>query len=129
MHWSLSDNKSQVSRTLLSILADLNNDVVWMDSIRPLISKYSSSYTNPLVTVLCASITIGIAVTFMFRSFFSSLARSRYLSFLSLSFNFTLWSAGTTKSTNRPVLFFFFLTTRKSGNLIEIKLSVCISKS
>ena len=28
-----------VSKTLLSILADLNNSVVWMVSIRPLISK------------------------------------------------------------------------------------------
>ena len=27
-HWSLSDSKSQVSRTLLSILADLNNAAV-----------------------------------------------------------------------------------------------------
>ena len=30
-HWSLSDNKSpQVSRTILNILAVLNNVVVWM---------------------------------------------------------------------------------------------------
>ena len=30
-HWSLSDNKSpQVSRTLLNILTDLNNAVVWV---------------------------------------------------------------------------------------------------
>ena len=37
-HWSLSGNKSpQVSRTLLSILADLNNAVVWMVSTHPLI--------------------------------------------------------------------------------------------
>ena len=35
-HWSLSDTKSpQVSRILLSILADLNKDVVWMVSNRP----------------------------------------------------------------------------------------------
>ena len=41
-HWSLSDSKSpQVSRTLLSILAVLNNAVVWMVSTRPLISKSS----------------------------------------------------------------------------------------
>ena len=31
----------------------------------------------------------------MFYSFFSSQERSRYLFFVSLSFNFTLWSAGT----------------------------------
>ena len=35
-HWSLSDNKSpQVSRTLLSILADLKNAVVWMVPTSP----------------------------------------------------------------------------------------------
>ena len=38
-HWSLIDNKSsQISRTLLSILADLNNAVVWMVSTDPVIS-------------------------------------------------------------------------------------------
>ena len=42
-HWSLSDSKSpQVSRTLLSILAVLNNALVWMVSSRPPISKSSS---------------------------------------------------------------------------------------
>ena len=51
-HWSLSDNKSpQVSRTLLSILAILNNAVVWMVSTRPPTSKSSSPFSNPLVTV------------------------------------------------------------------------------
>ena len=41
--WSLSDSKSpQVSRTLLSILADLNNAVVRMVSTRVFISKSSS---------------------------------------------------------------------------------------
>ena len=35
-HWSLSEMKSpQVSMTLLSILTDLNNIVVWMVSTRP----------------------------------------------------------------------------------------------
>ena len=44
-------NKSpQVSRILFSILAILNNVVVWMDSTRPLISKSSSPFINPLVT-------------------------------------------------------------------------------
>ena len=42
-HWSPSDSKSpQISRTLLSILADLNNAVTWMISILPLISKFFS---------------------------------------------------------------------------------------
>ena len=39
-HWGLSDNKSpQVSRTLLSILTDLNNVVMLMVSTSSLISK------------------------------------------------------------------------------------------
>ena len=67
----LSDRRSfPVYRTLLSILADHNNGVVWIVSSRPLISKSSSHYTIPLVTVPRASITNGINVTFMFQSFF-----------------------------------------------------------
>ena len=42
-HWSLSDSKSpQVSRTLFSILVNLNYPVLWTVSTRPLISKSSS---------------------------------------------------------------------------------------
>ena len=63
-HWSLCESNSpQVSRTLLSILADLNIAVVWMVSSRPLFSK-----SNPLVAVLSAQITIGITITFQFSS-------------------------------------------------------------
>ena len=99
-HWSLSDSKSpQVSRTLLSILADLKKAVVWMVSTPPLISKSSSPCIYPLVSVPNAPITIGITVTFMFHSFlgffffFCYLAKCRYLSLFSLYFSFTLWSA------------------------------------
>ena len=107
-HWSLSDSKSpQVSRTLLSILAVFNNAVVWMVSTRPLTSKSSRPFNNLLVTVPKAPITIGIIVTFMFNSFFSSLARSRYLSLFSHSFSFILWSAGTAKSKILQIFFFF----------------------
>ena len=42
----------------------------------------------------------------MFYSFFDYQARSRYLSFFSLSFSFTVWSAGSEKSTILQVLFF-----------------------
>ena len=105
--WSLSDSKSpQVSGTLLSILAFLNDAVVWMVSTRPPTSNSCSPFNNPLVTVPKAPITISIIVTVMFHSVFNSLARSRYVSF-SLSFNFILWSAGTAKSTISQVLFFF----------------------
>ena len=114
-HRSLSDSKSpQVSRTLLSILAVLNNAVVWMVSTRPPTSKSSSSFSNPLVTVPNAPITIGIIITCMFHSFFSSLARSRYLSFFSHSFSFILWSAGTAKSTILQVLFYLLIIIKSS---------------
>ena len=53
-HLILSYNKSsQVIRTFLSILADLNNAVVWMVSTRPLFSPF----TNPLWIVRSASIS------------------------------------------------------------------------
>ena len=69
-HRNLSDSKSpQVSRTVPSILADLNNAVIWMVSTRPVIFKFSSPCTNPLVIVPRAPITNSITVTFMFRIF------------------------------------------------------------
>ena len=72
-HWRLSDNKSpQVSGTFLSTLTDFSNAVLWMVPTRPLISKFFSPFTNPLVTVQRAPITIGITVTFMFYSFLNS---------------------------------------------------------
>ena len=59
-----------------------------MVSIRPPTSTSSSPFSNPLVTVPNAPITIGIIVTYMFHSFFNSLARSRYLSFFFTFFQF-----------------------------------------
>ena len=51
-HWSLSDSKSpQVSGTLLSILAILNNSIVWMVSTRLSTFKSTRPFNNPLVTV------------------------------------------------------------------------------
>ena len=67
---SLESVWQQVSRTLLSILADLSNAIVWIVSSRPLFSKSSRSCTNPFMTVPRVTITIGIIVTFMFHSFF-----------------------------------------------------------
>ena len=129
-HWSLSDRKSpQVSRTRLRMLAVLSNAVVWIASTRPPISKSSRPFNNPLVIVPNAPITIGTKVTFMFHSFFNSLARSRYLSFFSLSFRFNLWSAGTAKSTIGRFFFFFFLIIIRSSLLAGISWSVCMLKS
>ena len=109
-HWNLSDSKSpQVSSTCLRILAVLSNAVVWIVSTCPPTSSSSKPFNNLLVIVPNAPITIGTIVTFMFHSFFNSLARSRYLFVFSLSFRFILWSAGTAKSTILQILFFFFL--------------------
>ena len=112
-HWSLSDSKSpQVSRTRLRILAVLNNAVVWIVSTRQPISKSFRLFNNPLVIVPNAPITIGTIVTFTFHCFLNSLARSRHLSFFSLSFRFILWSTGTAESTILQIPFFFCLLLR-----------------
>ena len=99
-HWiltSYSDKSSRVSRTLLRILADLNNGVILMISASSVISNSFSPWTNSLMIVPRTSITIGKNDTLMFHSFFRSLAKSRYLSLILLSLNSTLWSAGTAK--------------------------------
>ena len=76
--WSLSVSKSsQVSRTL-NVLADLNSSVVWMIFTFPLISKSSSLCIIPLVSIPSVAIIIGIIITFMFHSLFSSLASLCY---------------------------------------------------
>ena len=72
-NWRLSDIKSpQVFRTLLSILAVLNNVIVWMVSTWQPTSKSSRPFNDPLGTVAKAPITIGIIVTFMFFQFSSN---------------------------------------------------------
>ena len=102
-----------------------------MVSTRPPPSKSSRPFNNRLVTVPKAPITIAIFVTFVFYSFFNSLARSTYLPHFSHSFSFILWSAGTAKSTILRLFFFFFfflLIIIRSGLLAEIRWSVCMSK-
>ena len=69
-HWSQSDSKSpQLSRTLLSILTNLNSAVVWMVSILVQISCSSHFFLRFLKIVQRASTMIGITVTFIFNSF------------------------------------------------------------
>ena len=133
--WRLSDSKSpQVSRIFLSILADLNYVVVWMVSTRALISKSPSPCTNLLVTVPRVPITIGINVTFMFNNFLNSLARSRFLSFFLLSFNFAVVSRNgkihnSTSSLFLSFFFFLIIIITRSGRLVKMRWSVYISKS
>ena len=132
-HWSLRDSKSpQVSRTLFSNLADPPNTVICMVSTRPLFYKSFSPCTNILVTVARAPITISIIVTFMFHSFFQFPSKVPVFILLFTffqSFNFTLWSAESLKSTIRQVLFFFVVDYYKVQGLAEMWWSVYISKS
>ena len=88
----LSESKSlQVSRTLLSILADLNNTLVWIVSTCPLISKSSCPRTNPFVTLYKEYQLQSLLQSpscYMFCVFFSSLAKFMHLSLFSLFFQF-----------------------------------------
>ena len=69
--WSLRNYRFfQISRTLLSILADLNNAEIWMVSILPLFSNSSSLFSECLGTVPGAPFIIGITVTLMFHRLF-----------------------------------------------------------
>ena len=107
-HWSLSDSKSpQVSRTLLSILAVLNNAVVWMVSTRPPTSKSFSPFNNPFVTVPKAPITIGIIFTFMFHSFFQFSSEVEVLILLFSFFQFYSVVNRDSKVSNFSNSFFF----------------------
>ena len=104
--WSPSDSISyQVSRTLLSILADLNNAEVWIITIRPPISNFSSSLSNPCQVHQSQLVPTSPSCS---TSFFSSLARSKYLPLFSFSLIFTPWSARSAKLTIQ-VLFFSWL--------------------
>ena len=116
-HWSVSDCKiPQVSRTLLNILADLNNAVIWMVWACPLISNSSSPFSKPLEIFPSAPITIDITATIAFHRsllfcffcfFFQFSCKILELVFLFVLFNFP--SAETAKFTVRQVLFFFLL--------------------
>ena len=129
-NWSLSDSKSpQVSRTLLSILAVINNDVVWTVSARPPTPKSSSPFCNPLVTVPKAPITIGIIVTFMFHSFFQFPSKVEVLILLFTFFQFYSVFSRNSKVDNFANSLYLLLIIIKSGLLAGIRWSVCMLKS
>ena len=89
-HWNLSGSKSsQVSRTLLSILADLNNAVVWMVSLVLLFPQ--SLYQSFGDCTKCTNYNWYHRHFHVPLFFFNSLWWSKYLSFFLFSFNFTLW--------------------------------------
>ena len=73
---SLSDSKSlQVTRTRLSILTDLNNDVFLMVLICFLIPMYSSPFCNTLRIVQEHQLKSASQLPLMFHCFFSSFDR------------------------------------------------------
>ena len=137
---SLRDSKSpQVSRTLLSILADLNIAAVYMVSTRLLISKSFNPCTNLMVTEPKVPITIEITITFMFHGFFQFSSKVKVLISLFAFFQFNPVVKWNGKIYNPVsflfslflVFFFFFfllLTISWSGRLAEIRWSVGISK-
>ena len=129
-HWSPSDSKStQVSRTLLSIISDLNNAVAWTLSTRLPISHSSRSLAKPSGIIPSTQNIVGITVTFML---YSS-GKVQVLVSRFLWFSFKKVSKKLVKSTIRQVLFSFFfsllLIRTRPGCLVMIRGSVCISKS
>ena len=134
-HSSLCDSKSpQAYKTLLSILADLNDAVVWtVYGLLP-ISKSSSSFTNPFRIVTGDPIAVGTANTFMFYRIFSSLARSKYLYLFLLSLIFSLWSAETAKFSklNFYVNYLIILSSGRDSVIyfnLNIPQNLCVSFS
>ena len=104
--WSVSDSKSpQISRTLFSIQADLNNTLVSMASARPWISNSFSHLFKPFRIVLSAPVTIVITVNFMFR-----------------------WN-GKFHYSAGSIFFFFLLSICNSDLRNGIRLTVCTTKS
>ena len=125
-HWRLSDSKSlQISRVLLSILAVFNNAAFWTVSTRPPTSKSSRPFNNPLITVPKAPITIGIIVTFIYHSFVQFSCNSLFIFFKFYS----VVSRDSKVHNFADFLFLLLMIIIRSGLLIEIRWSVCISKS
>ena len=81
------------------------------------------------MNVLSAPITLGIIVTFSFHSFFFliSLAKSRYLSLFTLFFNYDGRLLGWQSLLFGSFFFFFFFCNYHY--LVDIKWSLCISRS
>ena len=123
---SLETEWQQISMTLNSILANLRNVVIWIASARPLISKSSSLFTNPLVTVPRAPITISTTVTFLFHSFLiPKHGRGTYPSFHFLSILFyRQWD----RKVHNSAISLFLLITIRSDRLADIRWYFCISK-
>ena len=100
------------SVVFFSIFYIRNCAVVITVSILPRIFCSSILFSKLFWIVPKSRIMISITVNCIFLEFFCSLARYRYLPIFSLSFIFTLSSAGTVKSTSWQVLFFLLINAR-----------------
>ena len=106
-----------------SILQDSYQYSSWSQQCCSLGGLHSSSYVQVLQSLYQSfGDRDRVTIPFMFTVFFSSLARSKYLSLSSLSF-----SCGQPEWQSQVL--FFLLTVTKSSRLAEIRRSVCISKS
>ena len=113
-YWSLSDSKSLQSPGLFSVfwpilfilLTVWSPLVLWFLNLPFSLSILWGLFQLHHLLLISPSPSCSF-VCLLF--FFSSLAGSWYLSLFYLSFNFSLWSTGTAKSTIRQFLFFLFL--------------------
>ena len=105
----------RVSRTLLSILADFNNELVLMVSAHSVISMSSCPCTNNFETVLRAPTTISITNTFRFHSFFQFPSKVHILILL---FSFSQFYSVVSRNNKfynsdcSPFLYLFFYSFR-----------------
>ena len=118
--WIWSDSKSpQISRTLLNILVDFSNAIVWMSSILLLIFNSLSLFPGSRELFLGLQLRL---VSLLPPCSTGSPAKSSYLSSFSLSFIYSLLSSRMVKST-RWRLFFFMLINIRSDPL---DLEICV---
>ena len=94
IYWSLNYCQSpQVSRTHLSILANLKKAVVLMVPIHPMFSNSCSHFSKPLWTVSSTQTTVSVTLTFMFHRFFSLALAKLWSIFSFLGQNFIRWGS------------------------------------
>ena len=125
-YWRLRDNKfPRVTRTLLSILADLSHVVVWMVLIIPLIYTSTSLFFRFLRTILSAPNTLTL--TFQFFSFLWQDPSICLFVFAFFYFHSLVCQNGKIHKTADSLT--FLLINTRTGLLARIRWSVCISES
>ena len=128
-HWSLSDLKSpQVSRTLLSILTDLNNAVGWMVSTRLLLFP-SPPVPVPFLWWLYQKHQLQLVSPPLSCSTIFQFSSKVYVLFFSFRFLSILLCSMPREQSPQFGSFSCFCWHTRSCRLAEIRWSVCISKS